>query len=450
MILTNYFYSITIVSVRFVGGVIMNNFYGKRFLSALMGALSVLSSPVASARDDKLGKGNLKGKVGSSAGRDKNNGKLGKLKLNRKVKGKGNLKGKVGSSAGRDKNNGKLGKLKLNRKVKGIDGLKKVLKETGGKVVRVSPDGKGGFVAFVKTPTGVVTLAVVGVSLIAIITFLAVLYSQKSNKGSEEIIVDIKDDRKNKDLISSTNDVRYERKSESLTNGKHLDINKNNTIENVEIKNGVVNNLDINLNDKRKFKVENASGELLEKLFEKDQGKYGLFVGRLFEGFFNDKSGVLRKKFDSNSCVGNLDKFLEVVFRGAEFGDLGTQWRVEGVTDFFSWRRDLGMADDFSDKSCGIGCIWLVNVLNYLYGNSFVEIGTGMQASWGDKISAVLFGFWCSVKFNLGFDGEMSRVEEVLKSEYLGNLREVFKTISEYVKERLEAAGRDYNGRKKS
>ena len=62
----------------------MSNFYGKRFLSSLLGALSVLSSPVASAVGGKLGKGNLKGEVESSAGRSKNGGKGGELEADRK------------------------------------------------------------------------------------------------------------------------------------------------------------------------------------------------------------------------------------------------------------------------------------------------------------------------------------------------------------------------------
>ncbi len=157
MILTNYFYSVIIVGIRFVGSVflgvlVMSNFYSKRFLSSLVGALTVLGSPVASAGKNGSGRGDL---------------------------------GKGVHSASRDKNNGSLGKLKSSREVKSVDGLKKVLKETGGKVVRVSPDGKGGFVAFVKTPTGkVVTVAIVGVPLLVIISYL-VFFRQKSNGGSE-------------------------------------------------------------------------------------------------------------------------------------------------------------------------------------------------------------------------------------------------------------------------
>ena len=357
MILTNCFCSVIIVDIRFVGDcflevLVMSNFYGKRFLSSLLGALSVLSSPVASAGKNELGRGDLGEGVHSSS---------------------------------RDKNNGNLGELKSNREVKSVDGLKKVLKETGGKVVRVSPDGKGGFVAFVKTPTGkVVTVAIVGVPLLVVLGLVArYVFSGRKNDGSGE---------KNAEIV-----------------------------------------------------FKDVSGGLLTDLFESNQGKYDSFVERLFKDFFDDAS--FREEF--GNCERNLDKFLKVVFAKSLFGGTSdNSWKVGLLCPATVFWLEIGATViGFGSVGCSD---FFRDVFGYLSKNSensenfFVKFKDNEQASWGDKISAVLFGFWFLAEYNL--NPNSPEFKGFLKTENLGRFKEKFKTISKYVEDCLKAAGKGYNG----
>ena len=357
MILTNYFCSVIIVGVRFVGDcflevLVMSNFYGKRFLSSLLGALSVLGSPVASAVGGKLGKGNLKDEVESSAGRSKNGGKGGKLEVNREVKS--------------------------------VNGLKEVLKETGGKVVRVSPDGKGGFVAFVKTPTGkVVTVTIVGVPLIVVLGLVAhYVFSGRKNDGAK---------------------------------------------------------------DMGKSKTE----DLLDKLFGSDKKwLYEKFVDKLLGIFFNDKYS--KQVFDN--CSGNLDEFLKSVFSVSNFPAGGDRWEIEfeegcsmyKYINLTTVRRFVYFNGDVPSDFINFYEV----VIGYLSEKNLVKFsGVGGQASWGEKISAVLFGFWCLVEFGKEFK-DYDEVEQRLRDRDVDNLGGIFWIICDYVKKRLSDAGRDDDGQK--
>ena len=68
----------------------------------------------------------------------------------------------------------------------------------------------------------------------------------------------------------------------------------------------------------------------------------------------------------------------------------------------------------------------------------------GEQASWVDKISVVLFSFWFLTKYSL--EPGSSEVGEYLGEKGIGSFGGIFKTISDYVKDRLSVADKDDNG----
>ena len=108
----------------------------------------------------------------------------------------------------------------------------------------------------------------------------------------------------------------------------------------------------------------------------------------------------------------------------------------------------LSLLIGFNKKELGAS---FRSMFYYLSDLGFAELSPeGDQAVWGDKISAVLFAFWCSVEYNLGFDYSKDEIIEVLKAkENLVSLSGAFAVISNYVRSLLESAGRDYNGQKK-
>ena len=84
-------------------------------------------------------------------------------------------------------------------------------------------------------------------------------------------------------------------------------------------------------------------------------------------------------------------------------------------------------------------------VVGYLSREKFFDVpGDGKEASWRDKISVVLFSFWFLTKYSL--EPGSSEVGEYLGEKGIGSFGGIFKTISDYVKDRLSVADKDDNG----
>ena len=235
----------------------MSDFRCKRFLSVLMGALTVLGSSVASA-----GKRRMKKDV------------LGSEKSSSRRRTNRNIRRKHGRN------------IKADLKVNGVNGLEGVLKETDGKVVGVSSDNKGGFVAFIKTSTGkVVAVSVVGVPLLILCSYLAysALSGNKKNDGSGQKPGDLNKQQNNQEEPKDLNDPKQNNQEEPKVEGPGNGA-------------GVVN---------YKVMSDLLSGKDMEKLF------FECLFGKVFAPCWGASlTGLVGKKEKANELSVAVDEFF--------------------------------------------------------------------------------------------------------------------------------------------